>query len=539
MPKGAFSMVSPTREEFVARAARGNLIPVYREILADMETPVSAFKKIGGRPHSFLLESVAGGERIGRYSFIGGDPFLILKTKGRSVELRTDGETQRRELEPGEDPLTVLKGLMSGFRFVGDDDLPPFCGGAVGYIGYDTVRFFERLPERAEDDRSLPDCYFILTDTLLIFDHVRHKIKVLCLARVNGECAGRGSASGPHPPGRVYDEAVAKVEQLARTLRQARPGSGEGLTTETRRHGEEHAGSDDLQGDPLRGESVRRPVAERLTTTMTQPEYEAAVVRAKEYIAAGDIIQVVLSQRQAVEITCGSFDVYRALRSVNPSPYMFYLCVEECQLVGASPEILVTEREGAVTTRPIAGTVRRGRTPAEDALLEAQLLADPKERAEHVMLVDLHRNDIGRVCQYGSVRVDELMVTERYSHVIHIVSNVVGRLRPECDGYDLLRATFPAGTLSGAPKIRAMEIIEELEPKRRGPYGGAIGYFSFSGDMDTCITLRTIVVQGSTAYLQAGAGIVADSVPATEFAECMSKAGALLGAIEMAEAGLE
>jgi anthranilate synthase component I len=272
---------------------------------------------------------------------------------------------------------------------------------------------------------------------------------------------------------------------------------------------------------------------------MPQAAFEDAVVRAKEYIAAGDIIQVVLSQRQAVEISSDPFDIYRALRSVNPSPYMFYLCFEECQLIGSSPEILVTERGGLVTTRPLAGTVRRGRTPAEDAILEVQLLADPKERAEHVMLVDLHRNDIGRVCQFGSVRVDELMVTERYSNVIHIVSNVVGRLRPDRDAYDLLRASFPAGTLSGAPKIRAMEIIEELEPHRRGPYGGAIGYFSFSGDMDTCITLRTIVVQGSTAYIQAGAGIVADSVPANEFAECMHKAGALVRAIEMAEAGLE
>jgi anthranilate synthase component 1 len=420
------------------------------------------------------------------------------------VEIRADGETRRRELEPGEDPLTILESLMTGFQFVRDDDLPPFCGGGVGYIGYDTVRFFERLPDRTEDDRGLPDCYFVLTDTLLIFDHVRHKIKVLCNARVTGD------------PEAAYDDAVAKIEALVQTLRAP-------FSVPPR----------------LRGEALQMPLAERLTTTMPQPAYEEAVVRAKEYIAAGDIIQVVLSQRMAVEITSDPFDIYRALRSVNPSPYMFFLCFEECQLVGSSPEILVTERDGLVTTRPIAGTVRRGRTPAEDAILEAQLLSDPKERAEHVMLVDLHRNDIGRVCQYGSVRVDELMVTERYSNVIHIVSNVVGRIRPDRDAYDLLRASFPAGTLSGAPKIRAMEIIEELEPQKRGPYGGAIGYFSFSGDMDTCITLRTIVVQGHTAYIQAGAGIVADSVPASEFAECMHKARALLRAIEMAEAGLE
>jgi anthranilate synthase component I len=528
-------MVSPSREEFIVRAGRGNLIPVYREILADMETPVSAFKKIGGRPHSFLLESVEGGERIGRYSFIGGDPFLVMKTKGREVEIRADGQTRQRELEPGEDPLSVLESLMTGFQFVRDDDLPPFCGGGVGYIGYDTVRFFERLPDRTEDDRGLPDCYFVLTDTLLIFDHVRHKIRVLCNARVTGD------------PERAYDEAVAKIDALAQRLRAPRQES------EFHRRGAEDAEESAEESPPgrvstdplslrplrLRGEAFQAPLAERLTTTMPQPAFEEAVVRAKEYIAAGDIIQVVLSQRLAVEITSDPFDIYRALRSVNPSPYMFFLCFEECQLVGSSPEILVTERDGLVTTRPIAGTVRRGRTPAEDTILEAQLLADPKERAEHVMLVDLHRNDIGRVCQYGSVRVDELMVTERYSHVIHIVSNVVGRLRSDRDAYDLLRASFPAGTLSGAPKIRAMEIIDELEPKKRGPYGGAIGYLSFSGDMDTCITLRTIVVQGSTAYIQAGAGIVADSVPASEFAECMTKAGALLRAIEMAEAGLE
>jgi anthranilate synthase component 1 len=496
-------MISPGREEFLERARQGNLIPVYREILADMETPVSAFRKLGGQPHSFLLESVTGGERIGRYSFIGSDPFLVLKTKGRDVEIRAGGETRRRPLEPGEDPLHVLKGLMTGMRFVPDADLPPFCGGGVGYMAYDTVRFFERLPDTSEDDRGLPDCYFVLTDTLLIFDHVRHKIKVLCNARVDGD---------PH---RAYDEAVAKVDALVAALRLPAPG---------------------------RAAESRQPRAESrlpLTTTMSQAEYEAAVVRAKEYIAAGDIIQVVLSLRLGVGITSDPFDIYRALRSVNPSPYMFYLCFEECRLLGASPEILVTERGGAVTTRPIAGTVRRGRTPAEDALLEAQLLADPKERAEHVMLVDLHRNDIGRVCQYGSVRVDELMVTEKYSHVIHIVSNVVGRLRPDRDGYDLIRASFPAGTLSGAPKIRAMEIIEELEPKKRGPYGGAIGYFSFSGDLDTCITLRTIVIQGNQAYIQAGAGIVADSVPASEYQESMNKAGALLRAIELAEAGLE
>jgi anthranilate synthase component 1 len=493
-------MVVPTLEQFLEKARRGNLVPVYREILADMETPVSAFRKLEGWDHAFLLESVEGGDRIGRYSFVGGNPFLVLKTKGREVEIRAAGGVTRREMGPGEDPLTVLKELLGAFRFVPDPGLPPFCGGAVGYIGYDTVRFFERLPDSTMDDRELPDCYFVFTDTLLIFDRVQHRIKVLCNARVDGD------------PEQAYREAVARIDAVIGGLR--RP----------------------FAAVPA---LLREPVPVPVTATVDEAGYCAAVAKAKEYIVAGDIIQAVLSQRLAAQIHCRPFDLYRALRSLNPSPYMYFLQFEDCQIVGSSPEILVTERRGEVVTRPIAGTVRRGRTPEEDREQEAKLLADPKERAEHVMLVDLHRNDIGRVCEYGSVVVDELLVTEKYSHVIHIVSNVIGRLRKERDAFDLLRACFPAGTLSGAPKIRAMEIIDELEPVRRGPYGGAIGYFSFSGDMDTAITIRTFVVQGRTAYMQAGAGIVADSVPENEHQECMSKLGALRRALEMAEAGLE
>jgi anthranilate synthase component 1 len=542
-------MISPSREEFIEKARQGNLIPVYREILADLETPVSAFLKVtaggegvqafgrsgvqgatgadvGGpnartpeRLNAFLLESVAGGERIGRYSFIGGDPFLVVKTKGAEVEIRRDGVTQRRKLEAGEDPLSVLKELMAGYRFVKDAELPPFCGGAVGYIGYDTVRFFERLPDMKPDDRGLPDCYFVLTDTLLIFDHVRHRIKVLCLARVD-EDAEAG-----------YAAAVEKIERLVARLRAPLPSFDS--------HGSRGTGHESGTAESEDSRPATRDAGLRVTSLSSREEHEAAILKAKEYIAAGDIIQVVLSRRMAVEVSASPFQIYRALRSVNPSPYMFFLQFEECQLIGASPEILVTERAGDVVTRPLAGTVRRGRTPEEDARLEAELLADPKERAEHIMLVDLHRNDIGRVCAYGTVGVDQLMVTEKYSHVIHIVSNVTGKLRPEKDAYDLIRASFPAGTLSGAPKIRAMEIIEELEPVKRGPYGGAIGYFSFSGDMDTAITLRTIVMQGRTAYIQAGGGIVADSDPAAEYQETVNKAGALVRAIEMAEAGLE
>ncbi len=492
-------MHQPAFEEFAARCGRASLVPVSREILADLETPVSAYLKLGNHPHAFLLESVAGGEQIGRYSFLGIEPFLVMKSWGRRVELTRGGETSVEELPDGRDPLHRLSELMEEHRCEPDPDLPPFCGGAVGYIGYDTVRFFERLPETNPDDRELPDCYFVFTDTLLLFDHVRHRIKAVCLARTDGD------------PAEAYRRATEKVDRMVERLK-----APLALTPPTARSG------------PLATMSIP-----------SREEHCAAVLRAKEYISAGDIIQVVLSRRIQADVTAPPFQIYRALRSINPSPYMFFLQFEECQLIGASPEILVTERAAHVVTRPIAGTVRRGRTPDEDARLEAQLLADPKERAEHIMLVDLHRNDIGRVCEYGSVVVDQLMVTEKYSHVIHIVSNVIGTLRPDRDAYDLIRATFPAGTLSGAPKIRAMEIIEELEPVRRGPYGGAIGYFSFNGNMDTAITLRTIVMQGQRAYIQAGGGIVADSDPDAEFAETEAKAGALVRALELAERGLE
>ncbi len=493
-------MYRPSLSEFEDRAGRAPTVPVYREILADLETPVSAFLKLGGATEAFLLESVTGGERIGRYSFIGSNPFLVVKTRGRTVEMHRRGEpVETRELGPDEDPLHLIKGLLEENRCERDPDLPPFCGGAVGYLGYDTVRFFERLPEMNPDDRGLPDCCFAFTDTLLIFDHVRHHIKVLALARVSGN------------PAADYEAAKARIEAVVERLRGPLP---------------------EL---PLEGSD--EPI--RVTSIPSREEHREAVLKAKEYIAAGDIIQVVISRRMQCEVNASAFSIYRALRSINPSPYMFFLQFDDCQLIGASPEILVTARDRQVVTRPIAGTIRRGKSPAEDAELEAQLLSDPKERAEHVMLVDLHRNDIGRVCEYGSVHVDQLMVTEKYSHVIHIVSNVVGTLRGDRDSYDLIRATFPAGTLSGAPKSRAMEIIEELEPVRRGPYGGAIGYFSYNGDMDTAITLRTIVMVGQTAYIQAGGGIVADSDPDAEFQETESKARAMVRALEMAERGLD
>ncbi len=493
-------MISPSLEEFREYAGRYNLIPVVREILADLETPASAFMKVARGTESFLLESVEGGERIARYSFIGSEPMLTLCVRDRSVRIVEGGRPRDLQLRPGEDGLSVLKSIMGRYRWGGGESLPPFAGGAVGFIAYDAVRDFERLPVDTVDDRGLPVYQFMLTQWLLIFDHVRHRIRIVCNALVEGD------------PDAAYAAAVARIEDLVHRLRSPLPRLSSGA--------------------PGRK-------ALELKSNFAQSDFEAAVRTAKEYIAAGDIIQVVLSQRFETQYTADPFSIYRALRSINPSPYMYYLTFGDLKLVGSSPEILVTERGGNVTLRPIAGTSRRGETEEEDRELELALLADEKECAEHIMLVDLGRNDIGRVCQFGSVRVDQLKTIERYSHVMHIVSNVVGRLRPDRDQFDLLRACFPAGTLSGAPKIRAMEIIEELEPTRRGPYGGALGYFSYSGSMDTCIILRTLVLQGSTAYLQVGAGIVADSVPEKEFQETVFKGRALVSALELAEGGLE
>jgi anthranilate synthase component 1 len=492
-------MYYPSLEEFKEKARTGNLIPVYREILADMETPVSTFRKIGQGQYAFLLESVEGGEKVGRHSFLGSEPFAVFQSKGREVKITRDGETKTRYLAEGEDPLTALKGLLEEYHFVPVAGLPRFCGGAVGYIGYDVVRFFERLPALAEDDLGLPDCMLVFTDTCLIFDRVRHRLKVLSNARVNGD------------PASAYHEAVEKIEALIAKLNAPLP------------------------------EAVLRPLQRNgeLRSSVTPEQFRRSVLKVKDYIAAGDAIQVVLSQRLSRKVRSDPFDLYRALRSLNPSPYMYYLTYGDLRIIGSSPERLVSEEDGEVITRPIAGSRRRGSSLEEDERIIADLLSDEKERAEHIMLVDLGRNDIGRVCEHGSVVVDELMGIEKYSHVIHIVSNVRGKLRPECDQFDVLRACFPAGTLSGAPKVRAMEIIEELEPTRRGPYGGAIGYFSFSGNMDTAITIRTITMNGDEAHIQVGAGIVADSDPQREHEECaVIKAGALLRAIEMCENGL-
>ncbi len=498
-----FIMYNLTREQFRAKSSEGNLIPVYREILADRLTPVSAFEAIAGEGYAFLLESVEGGERLARYSFLGADPFLVLRGKGATVTITEGRRSHTSVLAPGDDLLTVLKDLMGRYHLVPVEGLPRFCGGAVGYLAYDMVRFFERLPETTVDDLDIDDGCLLFTDSLLIFDHVKHRIKVLCNARIAGD------------PDAAYDAAIARIETLIQQLK-APPL----LSAPVKSGGEDPS--------PLKVES-----------NLTQERYEAIVRRCKEYIAAGDAFQIVPSQRFKITYHARPFEIYRALRSINPSPYMYYLALGDKYIVGSSPEILVTVERDRVRVRPIAGTRRRGADEVEDAALEAELLADEKERAEHIMLVDLGRNDVGRVSEYGTVKVDELMVIERYSHVMHIVSNVSGRLSPDRDVFDVLRACFPAGTVSGAPKVRAMEIIEEMEPTRRGVYAGAVGYFSFTGDMDTAIAIRTVLLKDGTAYVQAGGGVVADSNPTTEYQESCNKAKAVIHAFELAEAGLD
>ena len=496
--------VQPGKSEFLDLARKGNLIPVWAEILADLETPVSAFMKLAQGDFSFLLESVEGGEHVARYSFLGTQPVLLFRSKGDTVLIEKGGSLQVYRLQQGEDPLHVLKRLMGQFKFVTDRDLPRFCGGFVGYIGYDMVRFFERLPDWTADDLQLPDCYLMLADTLVIFDHLKRKMKVLVNAFVDGD------------PAKAYDAVVERIEAIVHRLRVT---------------------SLNLYSSQLLSTQASSVT---VTSNFTREGFEGIVERAKEYIAAGDIIQVVLSQRFQTQVSVSPFNIYRALRSINPSPYMFYLSFGDLKLIGSSPEILVSCFGTKVITRPLAGTRPRGRTPEEDEALERELLADPKERAEHIMLVDLGRNDLGRVCKIGTVKTTELMKIERYSHVMHIYSTVEGELDiSRYDIFDALRATFPAGTVTGAPKIRAMEIIEELEPTKRGPYAGSVGYFSFNGNMDMAITIRTIVLKGNTAFVQAGAGIVADSVPEREYQETVNKAKALLSAIEMAAQGLE
>jgi anthranilate synthase component 1 len=492
-------MYYPDLPTFRKLSAQGNLIPVYREIMADMDTPVSAFKKIDDGRFSFLLESIEGGEKWARYTFLGSSPAEVIRSRGNRVEVLTEQGASRSEEVA--DPLTFIRDYLARYTPVEQAGLPRFFGGAVGYLGYDMVRYFEDLPTAKPATIGAWDSYFVITDTILIFDNVNQKIKVVSNAHLDGEMT----------PDEAYLEATGKIDAIIRKIKTPLP---------------------------IRSfEPAVRKVA--FVSNVSRAEYEAAVIKAKEYVRAGDIIQVVLSQRFSAELTVDPLDIYRVLRTLNPSPYMFFLRLDDTLVVGASPEVMVRKEGQKVELRPIAGTRPRGVSLEEDQLLERELLADPKERAEHVMLVDLGRNDLGRVCTVGSVRVTELMVVERYSHVMHIVSNVQGELAQGKDAFDVVRAAFPAGTLCGAPKVRAMEIIDELEPVRREIYGGAVGYFSYSGNMDMAIAIRTLVIKDGRVHLQAGAGIVADSDPAAEYQETVNKAMAVVKAIETVERGLD
>ena len=493
--------IIPSRAAFEALATRGNLVPVRLELLADLETPVSALVKLRranpGAP-AFLLESVEGGENLARYSFLGVGSRGELKIKDRRAILEFDGEVRKWKMEDGEDPLSVVEREMARFQFVDAANLPRFCGGAVGFLGWEFVRFLEHLPDAPPDDRGIPDAQLLFCDTVLAFDAVRHTITILHCAHIEGDTDT------------AYDRAVASIEATV-----------EALSREI------------VPSMPFPVQEIEE--GEPKSNFPSRAAFESVVEKCIEYIHQGDCVQIVPSQRFEVEISADPLAIYRALRHVSPAPYMVFLDLGDVQLLAASPEILVTENKGRVLTRPLAGTRRRGATPEEDAALEVELLADPKEIAEHVMLVDLARNDLGRVCEYGSVEVSDLMYVQRFSHVMHITSDVEGQLRPDKTAYDALRAAFPAGTLSGAPKVRAMQIIDSVEPTRRGPYGGAMGYFGWNGDMDTCITLRTIVVKDGKAYVQAGGGVVADSKPADEYEETRNKARAALRAIALAE----
>lgn len=496
----------PSFAEFAELARGHTAVPVYRRLTSDALTAVSAFARIEGGDRAFLFESVVGGERVGRYSFLGSGPFLTFEAYGNRVRTRTGDGPWSESTSP--DPLRAFEELIGRYRAPQLTGLPRFCGGAVGYAGYDAVRYVERLPNAPPDDRGLPDLCFGLFDRMVVFDHVAKT--VLVVAHWTGDRCD--------DPAAAYAATCRRVDELVERLQ--RPTTDLPLK--------------DI--DPL----APRPssLAPRVASNLTRDQFEHNVRKAVGYINAGDAFQVVLSQRFRAETAARPFDVYRALRVVNPSPFMFYLRAGDATLVGASPEIMCRVDGGEVVNRPLAGTRPRGKTADEDKALAAELVNDPKERAEHVMLVDLARNDVGRVADLGSVRVADLLSVERYSHVMHLSSTVTGRLRPGLSAFDALRAALPAGTLSGAPKVRAMEIIDELEPHRRGPYGGAVGYVDFGGDMDTCIALRTMVVRGTTADVQAGAGVVADSDPAAEYQETVNKAMSLLRALEVAETQL-
>lgn len=487
---------SPSLEQFIALSQDHELVPVYQRLLSDSHTPVSAFRQVDdGRSAACLFESVIGGEKVGRYSFIAVHPRGRIWAQGSQLEISDD---TRQSSSHVEDPLDCLWQRVSGKRVAVLPELPPLTGGAIGYASYDVVRYVEDLPNAPPDDRQLPDLDFSIFDDLVIFDHVTKSLFIVAHVHCDEFAT----------PEEAYRNGTQRLDSLRLKLQQP---------THT------------LSAAEFDGESTQ-PLETH--SNFTQAGFEAAVEKCTEYIRAGDIFQVVISQRLELPQLCDAFEVYRTLRVVNPSPFMFFVRTPAVTLVGSSPEVMCRVIGGVATVRPLAGTRPRGKTPKEDAELAAELLADPKERAEHVMLVDLGRNDVGRVAKYGSVELSDVMVVERYSHVMHISSNVQGELQDGKNAMDALKACLPAGTVSGAPKVRAMQIIDEIEPHRRGPYAGAVGYIDYSGNMDTCIALRTIVFSGNRIYIQAGAGIVADSVPAAEYQETLNKAGAMLRAIQ-------
>lgn len=493
-------MYQPSFAQFEKLAQNGNLIPVYREILADVETPVSVLMKLQNKDHVYLLESVEGGEKWGRYSFLGTDAGVVFKVHGDKVIIKENGRTSTREHKGN--PLRLLRDLLNRYKPVTIPGLPRFYGGAVGFLGYEMVRYFEKLPPSPPDDLNLDEAVFVISDSIMIFDNVRHTIKVVACAYTEGTDS----------PEESYAASCRKIEAMIEMIAAAASHKTTVSTTAS---------------------------AVNFESNMTADQYRAVIEKAKEYIVAGDIIQVVLSQRFETDCRSNPIDLYRALRFVNPSPYLFFLKMDDLTLIGSSPEVMVRKEEDTVELRPIAGTRRRGKTEQEDRALSDELLSDEKERAEHVMLVDLGRNDLGRIAETGSVQVNQYMVVEKYSHVMHLVSNVRAQLAKGKDAFDVLAATFPAGTLTGAPKVRAMEIISELEKVKRGPYGGAIGYFSFSGNMDLCITIRTMVLKNGKIYVQAGAGIVYDSIPESEHQESINKSRGMLQAVRLAESGFE
>ncbi len=488
-------MIEPDFKTFCRLARQGNLVPVHDTYTADLLTPVGAHLRLARKAkYSFLLESVEGGETIGRYTFAGLDPEEIFRARGRSSTLEARGKTIRLE----GDPVEHLRRLAARYRPVQISGLPPLAAGAIGYFAYDMVRLIEGIPDTGRDDVGVDDCVMMFYLGLVAFDHVRHRVSII----------RNVFTEGPGSLRRKYDQALQQIQRMRRLLESPLP----------------------------REQRVHRAKPIRLRSNMSRQQFVQAVAKAKEYILAGDAFQIVVSQRFSARTSARPFEIYRALRVINPSPYLYFLKLDDVSVVGSSPEMLVKVQGRDAFYKPAAGTRPRGPTEEADLKLEAELLADPKERAEHIMLVDLGRNDLGRVCQYGSVKVDRLMFVERFSHVMHLVSSLSGKLRPDVDCFDAVMACFPAGTLSGAPKVRAMEIIDELEPTRRGIYAGAILYLDFSGNVDSCIALRTLVAKSGRVYIQAGAGIVADSVPEREYQETVSKARALVRALEVAEA---